>query len=91
MRLLNIKTMQNVPKQHYNAFVQFIKEALPQNNNVPNDFYRKKIVNKLGLGCRKIDCCLDKYMLYYQDDDEMTQCKFVILLNAWNREKRGRT
>ena len=42
VRLLNVKTRWKAFEQCYNAFVQLMKEALLQDNQAPDDFYRMK-------------------------------------------------
>ena len=42
MRLLNIKTTWNVLEQCYNAFLQFMREAMPRDDQVLDDFYITK-------------------------------------------------
>ena len=45
-----------------------MRETLPPNNLVPEDYYKaKKIVSKLGLTTKKIDCCVNSCMLFYTE------------------------
>ena len=54
-----------------------MKEILPADNTIPQDFYRtKKLVSKLGLTAEKIDCCINGCMLYYDEQSEDKQYKF---------------
>jgi len=55
-----------------------MKETHPTSNLIPKDFYRaKKIVSKLGLTAKRIDCCVDGCMLLYIDEEmQLKECKF---------------
>ena len=37
----------------------------------------KRLVSKLGLEAKKIDCCMDDCMFYYNNDVVLTECKFA--------------
>ena len=90
MRLLNIKTMLNVPKQCYKCIcaINGRGTTLRQSTLMILQNNKKKIVKKLGLGYRKIDCLLNRCMLYYKDDEEMTQCKFCHSPQYTERRKK---
>jgi len=55
-----------------------MKETHPTGNLIPKNFYRvKKLVTKLGLTAKKIDCCVDGCMLFYTDEEmQLKECKF---------------
>ena len=36
----------------------------------------KRLVSKLGLEAKRIDCCVDGCMLYYKIDGALNECKF---------------
>ena len=36
----------------------------------------KRLVSKLGLDAKRINCCVDGCMLYYDNDVALTECKF---------------
>ena len=36
----------------------------------------KSLVSKLGLEAKRIDCCVDDYMLYSDIDVTLIECKF---------------
>ena len=58
-------------------YAALLKETNPQENLVPNDFYRtKKLVSKLGLSSIKIDCCINDCMLFYKENSADVECKF---------------
>ncbi|KAK9132857.1 hypothetical protein Scep_012385 [Stephania cephalantha] len=56
--LLSLKSAHHVFQHYYNGFMQFIKEALPNNNTLVDNIYSKKgLMQGLGLPVEKIDCC----------------------------------
>lgn len=70
-RLLNIKSEFNMSDNCYNYIFLFLKELLPKEAKLPNDYYRtKQMVAKLGLGYEKIDICQTGCILYYKDNKE---------------------
>ncbi|KAM3397863.1 hypothetical protein P3S68_001377 [Capsicum galapagoense] len=77
-RMLNIKMENNMSQRGYNQMMQLLKESLPKDNIVLDNYYQmKKLVCSLGLPVEKIDCCESGCMLHYGDDDEhLTSCKF---------------
>ena len=57
--------------------MMLLKETNPKGNLVPLKFYEiKKSVSKLGLGKKKIDCCINGCILYYKCNDKKRTCKF---------------
>ncbi|KAI5412176.1 hypothetical protein KIW84_057016 [Lathyrus oleraceus] len=57
-------------------------DATPTKDNLPTSFYdAKRLVSKLGLEVRKIDCCTNGCMLFYDNefgtnDGSLEECKF---------------
>lgn len=48
----------------------------PTNQCLPENYYEvKKLVSKLGLEVEKIDCCVNECLLYYKEDNTLTQCR----------------
>jgi hypothetical protein len=51
-------------------------------NDMPQNYYQaKQLVSKLGLGVKRIDCCVNGCMLFYSNefgvsDDNLVECKF---------------
>ena len=77
VRMLAIKSEGNQSENSFDQWATLMSEICPQPNSVPKDFYQaKKLVSKLGLNSKKIDCCLNGCMLYYKYDADLTQCKF---------------
>ena len=53
-----------------------MKEALPQRNTLPENFYNtKNMVEGLGLPMEKIDCCERGCMIYWGVDSALKCCK----------------
>ncbi|XP_039123357.1 uncharacterized protein LOC120259972 [Dioscorea cayenensis subsp. rotundata] len=75
-RLLTIKSEFHISERCYDAVLQFMKEALPANNKLVDNFYNtKKFVAGLGLPCEKIHCCINGCMLYWGKDSDRRSCK----------------
>ncbi|CAK8537618.1 unnamed protein product [Lathyrus sativus] len=52
-------------------------DATPTKDNLPTSYYDAKIlVSKLGLEVRKIDCCINGCMLFYDNE-------FGIMMRRW--------
>lgn len=47
----------------------------PPDNNVPESFNATKKLKELGLLVKKIDACKNKCMIYWGEDDSLTECK----------------
>jgi len=76
-RMLNIKMENNMSQRGYNQMMQLLKDSLPEDNIVLDNYYQtKKLVRSLGLPVEKIDCCESGCMLYWGDDENLTSCKF---------------
>nr|XP_009598167.1 uncharacterized protein LOC104094019 [Nicotiana tomentosiformis] len=74
-RLLNIKSEFNMSDNCYNQILLFLKELLPEDAKLPNDYYRtKQMVAKLGLGYEKIDVCKTGCILYYKSNKDKVNC-----------------
>ena len=88
VRMMSIKSDNNISQHCFNQFMGLMKEISPPGNLIPSDFYKtKKLVSKLGLSAKKIDCCFNGCMLYYKDDESLIDCKFC----GHPRYKPGRT
>ena len=52
-------------------------DVTPIKDGLPKKFVdAKRLVSKLGLEAKRIDCCVDGCMLYYENDVALTKCKF---------------
>ena len=76
-RLLHMKSKHHFSERCYDDFIRFLREVLPDDNKMIDNFYRtKKLVQDLGLPIEKIDCCNNNCMIYWGDDSALTSCKF---------------
>ena len=90
LELLSIKATTNMSQQCYNLVSKFMRRTQPADTLMPTNLYQtKKLVSKLGLSYKKIDCCENGCMLYYKSDDSATQCKFC-LEERYSSESLGR-
>lgn len=74
---LSLKSDYNMSEGCFNRMVQLMSEMMPKDNLMVNNFnHAKRSVQKLGLGCLKIDCCPKGCMLYYKENSEksITNC-----------------
>ncbi|XP_058767341.1 uncharacterized protein LOC131641034 [Vicia villosa] len=84
VRLLAAKSNWNVPDQCLEFFVKMMLDSTAMKDNLPTTFYEaKKLVSKLGLRVRKIDCCINGCMLFYDNefgtqDGLLEECKFCM-------------
>ena len=82
VRLLAAKSNWNVPDQCLDFFARMMLDATPVKENMPTSYYdAKRMVSKLGLEVKRIDCCIGGCMLFYDNefgtnDGELEQCKF---------------
>ena len=77
LRMMSIKSDYNTSQGYSDEIMKLLQETNPEENLVPPNLYEmKKLVSKLGLGHKKIDCCLNGCMLYYKDDMGERHCKF---------------
>ncbi|CAK8564730.1 unnamed protein product [Lathyrus sativus] len=82
VRLLAAKSNWNVPDQCLEYFAKMMLDATPTKDNLPTSYYdAKRLVSKLGLEVRKIDCCINGCMLFYDNefginDEALEECKF---------------
>jgi len=82
IRLLSFKSKWNIPNQALDNIAKLILDLTPPNNYLPNNYYEaKRLVSKLGLESKKIDCCMNNRMLFYDNDNgksdaSLLQCKF---------------
>ena len=61
----------------FNEMAELMKMTSHPENVIPSDYGKvKKIVSRLGLTSKKIDCCVNGCMLYYKDDKNLNECKF---------------
>ena len=86
-RMLNIKAEHRLSERCFDDLCQLMKEMLPTDNVMPDDFYgTKKLVQGLGLPVEKIHCCLNGCMIYWGEDTDLTSCK-VYAAPRYKRQK----
>ncbi|XP_043815725.1 uncharacterized protein LOC122724542 [Manihot esculenta] len=79
-RLMNMKSEHHFSVKCFDQIVEFLKEVLPEDNVLPDNFYKtKKLIEGLGLPVEKIDCCRNNCMIYWSGDAELQECKFCQL------------
>jgi len=82
VRLLAGKSNWNVPKDCAEYFTKMMRDSTPVPENLPLSYYEaKNLVSKLGLEEKKIDCCVNGCMLFYDNefgnnDGALEECKF---------------
>lgn len=55
-QLLNLKDESNMSRAHFNRMISIIKNMLPKDEKMPENYYRsKQMVKMLGLGYQKIN------------------------------------
>ena len=80
--LLSFKSNWNIHNQALDNIAKLILNLTPPNNSLPNNYYEaKRLVSKLGVESKKIDCCMNDCMLFYDNDNgkndaSLLQCKF---------------
>jgi hypothetical protein len=82
VRLLAARSNWNVPEDCLEFFSKMMLDATPVKDNLPTSYNdAKKLVSKLGLQVKKIDCCVKGCMLFYDNefgtnDGALEECKF---------------
>ncbi|CAL5188079.1 unnamed protein product [Lathyrus oleraceus] len=93
LRLLAAKSNWSVPDQRLKFFIKMMLDATPTKDNLPTCFYdAKRLVSKLGLEVRNIDCCIIGSMLFYDNefgtnDGALEECKFCKCIRYKVRSK----
>ena len=67
-------------------------KTMPKDHQMVNNFFQaKKSVEKLGLGCTKIDCCPKGCMLYYRENchKSITNCFIFGMERYYTVTRRG--
>ena len=76
-RMLGIKAENNHSQYSFEQMATLVREIAPNPSDIPKNYYEaKKIVSQLGLKAVKIDCCINSCMIFYKDDESLTECKF---------------
>ncbi|XP_021625026.1 uncharacterized protein LOC110624220 [Manihot esculenta] len=79
-RLMNMKPEHHFSIKCFDQIVEFVKEVPPEDNVLPDNFYKtKNLIEGLGLPVEKINCCRNNCMIYWSGDAELQECKFCQL------------
>lgn len=63
-------------ERNYNVMCQLMSELCPPDNNVSESFYAtKKLIKELGLLVEKIDACKNNCIIYWGEDESLSECK----------------
>jgi len=77
VRLLACTSNWNVPDQCLDFIAKMLLDVTPIKELLPKKNYdAKMLISKLGLEAKRIDCCVDDCMLYYNNDGALTEYKF---------------
>jgi hypothetical protein len=69
VRLLAARSNWNVPEDCLEFFSKMMLDSTPVKDNMPTSYYdAKRLVAKLGLEVKKIDCCVQGCMLFYDNE-----------------------
>ena len=82
-----MKSEHHMSDRCFDDVCQLMKELLPVDNIMPDNFYNtKKLVKGLGLPVEKIDSCYNGCMIFWGEDSNLTCCKFCV--HAWFKPGR---
>jgi uncharacterized protein YggL (DUF469 family) len=83
IRLLGLKSQGLVPELIMDLITKLMLDiTTDSHDDLPKSYYEaKQLVAKLGLEVKRIDCCVNGCMLYYNNefgvsDDALLECKF---------------
>ncbi|KAK2413740.1 hypothetical protein QL285_036417 [Trifolium repens] len=84
IQLLGIKSQYLVPELAMDLMAKLCLKTtpIPARHDMPQTYYEaKQLVSKLGLGVKRIDCCINGCMLFYNNefgvsDGNLVECKF---------------
>ncbi|PNY00960.1 polyamine oxidase-like protein [Trifolium pratense] len=69
VRLLGIKSQFLVPELAMDEMIKMMLDATPIPGDLPQSYYEvKQLLSKLGLGVKRIDCCVNGCMLFYNNE-----------------------
>ncbi|WJX83272.1 hypothetical protein P8452_65944 [Trifolium repens] len=84
IKLLGLKSNYLVPELAMDLIAKlcFVTTPMSFRGDLPQTYYEaKQLVSKLGLGVKRIDCCINGCMLFYDNefgvsDGDLLECKF---------------
>lgn len=75
VNMMVLKAQTRLTQAGFNFASSMIKNFLPEDNKLNNNFYEaKKMLKPLGLGYEKIDVCHNFCMLYYKENEAKIFC-----------------
>ncbi|XP_057250653.1 uncharacterized protein LOC125497806 [Beta vulgaris subsp. vulgaris] len=81
--------LRGITDKSLSMILDLFKEALPENNTLPESFYEaQKTVKKLSLNSIKIDACPNNCMLFWKEHanaDECVKCH----ASRWKKKEQG--
>ena len=80
IRLIHMKCLNGWSNKSFTMLLELLKEALPEGDNFPNNYYEvKKILRDLGLDYKKIDACPQNCMLFTKENANAEKCNMWYL------------
>jgi hypothetical protein len=90
--VFTIKLNYRLSEACYDRIVEWAKNILPERNRLKENLYDVKFMMKpLGLGYQKINTCLNFCMLYFFENDELTEYRTCGHSHYKPRIGRGKT
>jgi len=75
LKLMNVLTTHGISEVASTELLKLISEILPRPNNLPTSHYKlKQRLKNLGMHQEKIDACPNDCILYYKENQNLTQC-----------------
>jgi hypothetical protein len=84
--MFNTKSDHSLSEADYDRIVEWARSILPKRNRLKENFYvAKSMMKLLDLWYHKTNMCLNFCMLYYFENEEMTECKLcdILIINSW--------
>ena len=77
-----MKAEHHMSQREFDDIAQLIKEVVPDENLVTENFYSaKRLVKGLGLPVEKIHCCNNGCIFFWGEDNDLTICKICGHIN----------
>ncbi|XP_057247533.1 uncharacterized protein LOC130589918 [Beta vulgaris subsp. vulgaris] len=89
LKLFHIKCLGGITDKSLSMILDLFKEALPENNTLPESFYEaQKTVKKLSLNSIKIDACPNNCMLFWKEHANADEC-IKCHASRWKKKEQG--
>ncbi|XP_057247444.1 uncharacterized protein LOC104882960 [Beta vulgaris subsp. vulgaris] len=89
LKLFHIKCLGGITDKSLSMILDLFKEALPENNTLPESFYEaQKTVKKLSLNSIKIDACPNNCMLFWKEHANADEC-MKCHASRWKKKEQG--